>query len=279
MTDIETPTDTPEPPRCPWCGTRLNATASVCPACGRAVGQAPPDVDIGGWLNASWRLFADNVVSAILLPLVAYIPSVPFLVAGYFAFVVLGALMWSALHGHHGPGFAAAFFVLSAVLGTAFLAFFALVLPALEAGVYAAFLRGIRSGKLTSADLMAGFRNWWACTWVSWVLGLATLVSLLFTPVLIGFPMLYGVQTLRWLALFRIVDRRAGGVEALAFAWEVLHGRLWMTMLFTFLMSLLTAAGAAGLGIGILITAPLGIGALAAGYHALSLKHRPGLAS
>jgi len=111
------------------------------------------------------------------------------------------------------------------------------------------------------------------------VLGVATLVSLLFTPVLIGFPMLYGVQTLRWLALFRIVDRRIGGVEALAFAWEVLHGRLWMTMLFTFLMSLLTAAGAAGLGIGILITAPLGIGALAAGYHALSLKHRPGLAS
>ena len=215
-------------------------------------------------------MFANNIGPAIGIPLVMTVPLFGFFFISYFGSFVLMMLA----DKHSGDFTRTTMYVLGAIVGLVLL-IFALVLPAVEAGVYACFLGGVRTRKLTADKLGAGFRQWWACTWVAWASWLATLICLPFVVVLVGLPALYAVQTVKWLALCRIVDKGQGGMEALAFAGNALQGRLWMMLLFTLLAITLMGAGASAIYLGILVTVPIGLGAMAAGYHALSARQAP----
>jgi len=258
--------------RCAACGGPLEASARYCPSCGRPSSHQPPDVDIAGWVRASWNLFEHNIGAAIGIPLVVLVPTMVLGLGGYLAMAglaVAGSALEDALD--RGPGL----FALAAAGGVVWLIgliFAFVVIAALVAGVCACFLDGIRSRRLTTAHLWDGFRQWWACTWVCWALALAATLCSPFMVVLIGIPVVFALYTLMWLALFHIVDQRRGGTEALAFAWNAMRGRLWMMLLFTFLMFVLQSAGAAAMYFGILVTSPIVAAALAAGYDALSRR-------
>jgi len=245
------------------------AAEGLADVSGEAAASAKPEVDIGGWVKVGWDLFAKNIGPAIGIPLVVLVPAIGSVLAGYSGVMILAVLS----DQHKRGGALIAIEVLGVVFGVGLL-ILALAMPALEAGTYACFLGGIRTGKLTAANLGAGFRQWWACTWVTWVMGLVTLLCLPFVIILVGLPLLCGIHSLRWLALFRIVDQGRGGMEALAFAWNAMRGRLWMMLLFTFLMVTLMTAGASAMYFGALVTAPVGVAALAAGYEAMSKRAR-----
>jgi len=257
----------PQLRRCAACGSPLDEAARHCSSCGAPTDYAAPDVNIEGWIRAGWDLFVKNPAAAILIPLVAMAPAALLGIFGYLAIIAAviagaagrGDVNWAAIAAGAG------------VFGLLYLAL-ALIMPALTAGIYACFLAGIRTGRLTAAHLGDGFRNWWACTWVVWVLGLAELICVPFVLILVGIPAIVGVVSLMWLSPLRIVDKGRGGAEALSFAWNVMRGRLWMMLLFTFLAFLLQALGAIALYVGMLVTTPIMLGALAAGYNALSKK-------
>jgi hypothetical protein len=269
MTEARAP-QAPLPARCPSCGTAVDAAARYCRSCGRATQYAPPDVDIAGWIKAGWNLFANNIGEAVAIPLIVIAPMIVFFVGGYIGFIILVALG----SAHRGAAPLMAMVVFGGLTGLVALAF-ALVLPALWAGVLACFLDGIRTGKLTSVHLGVGFRHWWACTWVTWLLKLAGLMCLPLVLIVVGLPLLFLVSTVSWLALFRIVDRGCGGLEALDFAVAALRGHMWMVLLFTFIAWALGQAGLMGMYLGAVITAPIAIAALAAGYEALRGKTAP----
>jgi len=259
--------------RCASCGAALDASFRHCPSCGHPAAQAALDVDIAGWVKAGWNLFVNNIGLAIAIPLVLIAPVVAVGIFGYAGFIAL-----CFLGEAESRAATVGLIVLGAALGLVFLVL-GLLAPALQAGIYACFLDGIRTGRLRATNLTAGFRQWWACTWVFWLLTAASSVCMPFVLILIGIPALYAVTALLWLSLFHIVDRRQGGVEALSFAWEAMRGRFWMVLLFTFLMHTLKNAGASAMYVGMLITVPICVAALAAGYHAMSGRQEPPAAS
>ena len=252
---------------CTSCGALLDESVRYCPSCGRAVACAAPDVDIAGWFRSGWNLFVNNIAIAIGIPLLVVVPLAVFFFAGYLGFIVTMAVTTGS---HHGPSWVA-LAILGSLLGLLGL-IFALVMPALLGGVYACFLQGIRTGALTADGLKVGLRNWWACTWVVWVMQLATLVCIPFAFILVGIPAILAVQTLGWLTVFRIVDKGEGGMEALSFAWNVMRGRFWMLLVFSFLVQILMNAGVAAVYLGVMATVPIGFATFAAAYDALSRK-------
>jgi hypothetical protein len=259
--------------QCPSCGCAVAAGAAYCPSCGRAVAAAPPEVDIGGWVKAGWDLFARNLGPAIAIPLLIIVPAIAFVFVAYFGGIVVAMLADALKNGENGRGFIA-LGIYGVIVGLGVL-LLALILPALTAGIYACFLEGMRTGKLTASKLGAGFGQWWAATWVGWLMGLAVLLCLPFFLVLVGFLAVYVVAGLYWLALFHVVDQRRGGMEALGFAWRATtQGRFWMMLLFTFLILTLINAGASAMWLGMLVSTPIGIGALAAGYEALRKREQ-----
>jgi hypothetical protein len=270
MTDPGAPTQPAEdgghPPRE---AVTQPSSETVVQTSGEPAAGAAPEVDIGGWVKAGWEMFAKNIGPAIGIPLVVLVPVIVFVLFGYFGVIILAIMS----DQHKSGAGLLAMGLLGSLLGLALLVL-ALVMSALSAGVCACFLDGLRTGKLTTARLGAGFRNWWACTWVAWVLGLAMLLCLPFVIILVGLPALYAIHTLTWLALFRIVDQGRGGMEALAFAWNAMRGRLWMMLLFTFLVVTLMTAGVSTMYVGVLVTVPIGVAALAAGYEAMSKRAR-----
>jgi hypothetical protein len=256
--------------RCEACGAPLEGSARYCPSCGRPASVPAPDVDIAGWFRSGWNVFVNNIGIAIGLPLLIVVP-----VVAVFLFAYVGSIPLAiTADSHHGPS-VLALVIVGSVFGFLLL-ILALVMPALTAGTYACFLQGIRTGKVTAAGLKAGFRNWWACTWVVWVMQLATLVCLPFVLLfLVGFLGILVVQMLSWLALLHIVDKERGGIEALSFAWNAMRGRFWMLIVFTLVVQIVMNAGVAAVYLGLLATAPIGMAAFAAAYDALSKKVEP----
>jgi len=254
---------------CPSCGAASSESARYCPSCGRALVGSAGDIDIGKWVSAGWALFLTDIPVAIALPLIVVIPVVGFFVLGYFGFVALAILTEEA------PGVPRLVpIALGAILGAIALCL-ALAVPALQGGIYACFLQGIRARKLTADNLWTGFRRWWACTWVTWLLGGVSVLCLPLIFILIGFPLLLGLHTLQWLSLFHIVDKGKGGMEALSFAWGCLRGRMWIVLVYTLLMLTLMNAGVAAMYVGLLVTIPIADAALAAGYDSLSKEQEP----
>jgi len=263
----------PQLRRCASCGSPLDEAARHCSSCGAPTDYAAPEVNIEGWIRAGWDLFVKNPAAAILIPLVMMAPAA--LLGALLG--IFGGLSFAAIFGGLGMRSHASWAMIAAaagVFGLLYLAL-ALIMPALTAGIYACFLAGIRTGRLTAAHLGDGFRNWWACTWVVWVLDLAALICMPFVLILVGIPAIVGVVSLMWLSVLHIVDKGRGGAEALSFAWNVMRGRLWMMLLFTFLAFLLQSLGAIALYVGMLVTTPIMLGGLAAGYNALSKQEGP----
>jgi hypothetical protein len=192
-----------------------------------------------------------------------------------FGLLYFGSFGLALLSGPEADVSNPGFIILASIIGLVVLVL-VLFLPAIRAGIFACFLEGLHTGRMTTGKLWIGLRNWWACTWVSWLLGLALLICLPFNFILIGIPVSLGINTLLWLALFRIGEKGQGGGEALTFAWDALRGRFWPTILYTLLVSLMMGAGVMAMYFGVIVTIPLGIASLAAGYEALSKQSEVG---
>ena len=251
--------------QCPSCGNALEPSAQSCPACGAPAGHQPPGVDVANWVKAGWHTFADNIAPAITIPLLVIVPFVALVLAAYVGFIIAAMLAGPGEDPTAALKFGGIFFGIVIVI-------FALVMPALMAGIYACFLEGVRTGKVTASNLGAGFRNWWACTWVTWVLNLVILVCTPFAMILIGIPLVLGFGSLAWLAMLRIVDKGCGGIEAFTFAWDAMTGRMWGMIAFTLFALAVMTVGVAAVYIGVLVTWPIGTAALAAAYVDLSRK-------
>ncbi len=256
--------------RCAYCGSPVDESARYCPACGRLPHQPAADVDIARWMKRGWEMFVSNIGPAIAIPLVMLGPLLALAIIGYFGFIG-AAFAASAFEHTHARAGAIVAAVMAGIGGLIVLSLL-LVLPALSAGIYACFLDAVRGGRLTAARLGAGFRSWWACTWVSWALGAGMVACLPFMVILVGMPVFYGLLSLWWLSLLRIVDQQRGGLEALDFAWQTMRGRMWMMLLFTFLMFTLMNAGMAAMYLGMLVTTPIAMAALTAAYDDLSAR-------
>ena len=249
---------------CPSCSVGPAAAAPCCPDCGRPWAAAAPEADITRWMKAGWALFLRDIPMAIGISLLAVVPIVAFVIFAYFG--MFGVLILADSKGDAPQVLA---ILLGAVLGLMAMAL-ALVMPAIQAGVYACFLEGIRTGKLSAGNIWAGFRNWWSCTWVNWVLVPAIFLCLPFVFLLVGIPAILAVQSLLWLSLFRIVDKGQGGIEALSFSWGIMRARPWMMLVYTCLVFVLMNSGMMFMYLGALVTVPIAIGVLAAAYESLS---------
>jgi hypothetical protein len=219
------------------------------------------------FLERGRQLFSHNLTRAMAIPLAAIGPLAAF---GALAFAGPAVLLPTAEKALGHPPELVVGAIIEGYFGIVSITFI-LLMPALIAGVAACFLGGIRSGSLTADRLGDGFRNWWSCTWVVWLLECGTAVSMPLVAILIGVPGVYGLQALIWLALFRIVDRQQGGVEALAFAWRVMRSNWLMLTVSTFVMITLVAAGVLVV-VGIATIVPVIAGALAAAYDDLSTR-------
>jgi len=255
--------------RCPFCGAAADAAAPSCPYCGRALPARVGDTDIGKWVSAGWAVFLTNIPVAVALPLLVVISTIGFFMLGYFGFFAVAIL------ADEGVGIPRLVPIGLGAILAAIALLLAVTVPALQGGVFACFLQGTRTGKLTADHLGVGFRRWWACTWVTWLLGGAMMLCLPLMFILIGFPLLLLLYTLQWLSLFHIVDKGRGGMEALSFACECLRGRMWIMLVYTLLMLVLMNAGVAAMYMGILVTVPIGYAALAASYDSLSREQEP----
>jgi len=254
---------------CPSCGVGQAAAVPCCPDCGRPWAAAPPEGDITGWVKTGWALFLSNIPMAIGLALLAVVPVIAFFIFAYFGMLGVAILADSEVDAPHVLAI-----LLGAILGLMAMAL-ALAMPALQAGVYACFLDGIRTGKLSAHNIGAGFRNWWSCTWVAWALGAALVLCIPLMLILVGIAASLAVQSLLWLSLFRIVDKGRGGIEALSFAWGVMCKRPWMILVYTCLVFVLMNSGAMCMYFGALVTVPIGIAVLAAAYESLRREQEP----
>ncbi len=249
--------------RCPSCGAVSDGSLTTCLSCGRALaGGEGGSLDIAKWVSSGWGLFLRDIPMAVAIPLIVTVPVIALLVASYF-----GSIVMIILSESKGPNVVP--LVSGIVIGTMIL-LSGLALPALQAGVSACFLHGIREGKLNAVHIWAGFRHWWACTWVGSLTTAAVILSIPLLFILIGFPLLLGACTLYWLTLFRIVDKGRGGIEALSFAFRVVGSRMWPMLVYSLLVMTLMSAGMMAMYIGVLISVPIGYAILAASYDSLS---------
>jgi hypothetical protein len=253
----------------PACGHLSDASARYCPQCGRPLTPAAPEWDITEWVKAGWALFLRDLPMAIGVSLLWVVPVIVFVVFGYFGTFGVAIL---ADAGTDAPRALA--LLLGAILALLVVGM-SVAVPALQAGVYACFLEGIRTGRLSPDKVWAGFRNWWACTWVSGTLWSVVLLCLPLMFILVGIPIAVGIVSLLWLALFRIVDTGRGGMEALSFAWGVMRDRLWLMLVYTLLVMVVMEAGVMCMYIGVVVTVPIGIAALAAAYDSVKREREP----
>lgn len=248
---------------CPSCGVGQAAAAPCCPDCGRPLAAAAPEADITRWIKAGWALFLSDIPMSIGIALLAVVPGIAFFMLAYFG--MFGVIILADSEGD-APRLLA--ILLGAILALMAVVM-ALVMPALQAGVYACFLEGIRTGKMSAGNILAGFRNWWSCTWVHWALMAVMFLCLPLMFILVGIPIALAVQSLLWLSLFRIVDSGRGGIEALSFAWGVMRDRVWVLLVYTLVVFMLMNLGATCMYFGALVTMPIGIAVFAAAYESL----------
>lgn len=253
----------------PACGHLPDASARYCPQCGRPLTPAAPAWDLTDWVKAGWALFLRDMPMAIAISLLVVVPAIVLVVFGYFGGIGLAMLTDPNTDAPEVLGL-----VLGGMLALLMLAVW-VALPALQTGAYACFLEGIRTGKLSADKAWVGFRNWWSCSWVSWALWSASLLCLPLMFILVGFPLALGLGTLLWLALFRIADTGRGGMEALSFAWGVLRDRLWLLLVYTLLVMTVMNLGVMLMYIGVVVTVPIGLAALAAAYDSVSREREP----
>jgi len=270
MTDQTGPQQPATGQACPACGHVAPAPVRYCPQCGRPW-AAPQEPEFIQWAKAGWALFVRDIPMAVGLSLVVVVPCAAVVIFCYFGFFGVAVLadpttdapVWLAV-------------LLGGLVALLALAM-SVVVPALQAGVYACFLEGMRTGRLSFDKIWTGFRNWWACTWVSGTLGSAALLCFPLLFILIGIPIVVGIVGLAWFSLFRIVDKERGGMEALSFAWRVMWERLWLRLVFVLLLMALMNVGVAGMYIGVFVTVPLAIAIFAAAYDTLGKEREAAL--
>jgi hypothetical protein len=282
---------------CPSCASPLDESARYCPMGGRPVAPPTVSVDIRRWVKSGVVLCLRNPLSALSIAVVI----IALVVVPVLAMLVPGLLLRQSVP--RGDLYT----IWQDAVRWAYFFIVVLVVPAVGAGACACFLAGIRTGALTAYRLGVGFRNWWACTWVLWVIRMACLMpgwliwwasdssSMAAISGAISMLLQLAGFTVIWPAEFRIVDRQCGGWDALEFAFTFLRGRFWKMLLFTFLMGLLVYAGllaywalswipapAAIVGgsygfpwmiyLVALVALPVALAAFAAGYDALTKR-------
>jgi len=136
-------------------------------------------------------------------------------------------------------------------------AFAAVVAPMLV-GVCAAGTRSARRGAPTCAGLWTGFRHYGASFVLGAVIALAcALLSLAPTVAVLLSPL---ISTFAWAVFSALADRRGGPLDALGAAFSLLNGRLIALVILNVCAALVTAVGAALVGLATGLAASAGGG-------------------
>jgi uncharacterized membrane protein len=125
-------------------------------------------------------------------------------------------------------------------------------------------LKFINGQKAAFGDLVAGGR---------WFLRYFT-ASVFYMLIILGGLALLIIPGLIWAIRFQffgylIVDRNLGAVEALKRSWAITRGATWDLAIFSVLLMLINMLGLLALGVGLLITAPISLLAIAFVYRKL----------
>jgi uncharacterized membrane protein len=131
----------------------------------------------------------------------------------------------------------------------------------LQAGLASAAIKHVRGGTVEVNDLFAGVSNLGNVLAGGIIMAIAVAVGL----VLCIIPGLI-VGGLLMFTYLLIMDKGAGGVDALGMSWNTLKPQLVMAAVFYLVTSLIAAAGVVALGVGVLVTAPLAMLSIALTY-------------
>lgn len=213
--------------------------------------------DIGKWMNAAMKLFAQDwggwVMAILFLTLAALFPAV----LGALAFALLMAInldagsardlvhslenvveqahagnplqiLESVLNG--GPVDPFFMFVVIAALALCFTLFlYSILMPPLNAGLYMAAFNQMRTGKLEPGDIFQGFRVFWPSVIGVSVIGFLTSLGFLFI-----IPGLY-LTVASSLMLPLIAEKRLGFWAAFRESRRIIHEDFWRFTLYVLL--------------------------------------------
>ncbi len=226
-------------PFCAKCGQEMSEAASFCPACGHPTSEpsvsapvtkpATPTLLLGEYLKTGWELFKRY----------------PGWFAGFF-------LIYAVIHAvlHFLP-----------LIGT--IASFA-VGPALLMGNFIVCAKLLQGHTPKFSDFFLGFRFFIPLLLTALVGGVLTGIGLVLL-VIPGVYLLVGYL----FASALVVDRRLDFWEALETSRRTVNP-IWFSMFaFVLLLTIINVAGILLLGVGLLVSVPVSIGAMAAAYHGL----------
>jgi hypothetical protein len=211
--------------------------------------------DIGKWMNAAMKLFAQDwggwMMAVLLLTLASLFPAV----LGALAFALLMAInmdagsVQSLIHSFEkmaehppqdparmveallagGPVEPFIAFLMIAALALAFMLFlYSIFMPPLTAGLYMAAFNQMRTGKLEPGDIFQGFKVFWPSVIGVSVIGLLTTLGFLLI-----LPGLY-LTVASSLMMPLIAEKRLGFWAAFRESRRIIHGDFWRFALFVF---------------------------------------------
>jgi uncharacterized membrane protein len=224
-------------PRCPGCGNQLNGSEPHCPACGQSTevgtnlhGPTPPQppgsLPLGNYIKIGWELFKQYPGGFVGFCLVN--------VVIHLALHALPRVSWLVSAGLSAPLFMGNFIVSAKLLQRQTPAF---------------------------RDFFSGFQFFWPL----FLLSLVVSVFIGIGMILLIIPGVY-LAVAYLFASYLVVDRRLDFWPAMELSRRTVNPRWFGYFVFTLLLALLNLAGAALLGLGLLVTIPWSFCAMTAAY-------------
>ena len=232
---------------------------------GQPYGQ-PPRVKFEV-LNEAWFLFKQQsgvwigaVCIALAAAVVLYIAMfvAMFAVAGPDALNTPGSKLTD-----HQAG------VMLIVMGTVGVAGWVLM-NLILAGLYNMAIRHVRGEVISVSDMFSVTSMLPNILLSSILTGLAMVAG----AILCIFPY-YIVNGMLMFTLPLIVDQRLGAIEAMNKSWDALKSDMWMATLFMFIMPMVASLGVMACGIGVVVTMPLYLLAIAITYRNFFIPQPP----
>jgi len=139
---------------------------------------------------------------------------------------------------------------------------FSLITTVFSAGVYFTAVKIVRREEVQFGLFTSGFAQFVPIL-VAYIVMIIAIVIGVILLVIPGIILALGLS--QW--VFIVMDKELGGVESLKASWEMMKGYKLKYFGFVLLLGLINIAGALALAIGLLVTLPLSIYALASFYN------------
>jgi len=213
------------------------------------------EVRIGDWISEGWNMFTQQWKGWLTLSasffVVIILPMLSFIAVMYV--MMFATMMSQQQHSRN----ASPEMPIAAFLGF-YLGLFALIIVLLPlmvflmGGAYRAAFKQLRGGRLEFRDLFSARDCYWR------LLG-ATLIHgvLVFIGAMLCIIPAFIVAGLMFFTIPLIVERNLGIADAIRASRELTQRRLWMFILFAFLVQLIASVGSYACYVGLLATWPL----------------------